>query len=207
VLDESSRLSLRILVLVLCWLSFVLLIFGPSVFWRFRFPLFFLLLLVPLPDAILAKAVLGLQAASAKTSYGLFRLAGIPVTQSGFVLSLPGLEIEVAQECSGIRSTMMLLVTSLVLGHMFLKSGWQKLVLTLLVIPIAVLKNGVRIFVLAALAVYVDAGWLNGRLHHRGGVVFFLFGTALVGLIIWLLRHLQFGSSARAVPTPEAGIR
>ena len=189
-MSESTRLSLNILALVLLWLSFVMLIFGLPVFRRFQFPLLLLLLLVPLPDFALAKIILALQAGSAKTVFWLFRLTGIPVTQSGFVLSLPGLDIEVARECSGIRSTMMLLLTSLALGYMFLKAGWQRIVVTLGVIPIAVIKNGVRIFVLTTLGLYVDESWLNGRLHHQGGIVFFALGVGLVALTIWGLRRI-----------------
>jgi exosortase len=196
-LSASSRLSLSILGLVFLWLSFVVFFLGPAVFWHFRLPLLVLFLLVPLPDFVLSRTILALQVSSAQTTYWLFRLAGIPVTQSGFILSLPGLNIEVAEECSGIRSTMMLLVTSFVLGKIFLKPGWQRIVLTLLVVPIAVLKNAVRIFVLATLGLYVNEAWLNGRLHHQGGVVFFIFGTGLVGLTIWVLRRFEFRSSPR----------
>jgi len=192
-MSESTCLSLNMLALVLLWLSFVMLIFGLPVFRRFRFPLLLLLLLVPLPDFVLSKIIFALQAGSAKIAFWLFRLTGIPVTQSGFVLSLPGLDIEVAQECSGIRSTMMLLLTSLALGYMFLKAGWQRIVVTLGVVPIAVIKNGVRIFVLTTLGLYVDEGWLNGRLHHQGGIVFFALGVGLVGLTIWALHRIGRG--------------
>jgi exosortase len=192
-LSESTRLSVNILALVLSWFAFVLLLFGTEVFRRFQWPLLVLLLLVPLPEWVLSRLVFAFQVASAKTTFWLFRLAGIPVTQNGLVLSLPVLDVEVAQQCSGIRSTMMLLVTCLTLCYLFLKPGWRRILLVILVLPISVLKNGVRIFVLATLGMYVDEAWLNGRLHHQGGIVFFVLGTAMLGFAIWVLRRFDSG--------------
>ena len=197
-LSESTRLSLNILALVLFWFAFVLLLFGTAAFRRFQWPLLVLLLLVPLPELVVSRLVFVFQVASAKTTFWLFRLAGIPVTQHGLILSLPMLDVEVAQQCSGIRSTMMLLVTSLTLCYLFLKPGWRRVLLLILVLPIAVLKNGVRIFVLATLGMYVDEAWLNGRLHHQGGVVFFMVGTAMVGFAIWVLRRFELGRRKQA---------
>jgi exosortase/archaeosortase family protein len=54
---------------------------------------------------------------------------------------------------------------------------------------IMVVKNGVRIATLTILAQYVDPGFLYGRLHHEGGVVFFLLGLVLLLPILWLLQR------------------
>jgi exosortase/archaeosortase family protein len=58
-----------------------------------------------------------------------------------------------------------------------------------------IVKNGIRIATLTILAQYVDSGFLYGRLHHEGGVVFFLIGLALL-LPVFLL--LQRGEAPRA---------
>jgi exosortase/archaeosortase family protein len=52
-----------------------------------------------------------------------------------------------------------------------------------------IVKNGVRIVTLTLLASYVDPGFLYGRLHHEGGVVFFLLGLALLAPVLWLLER------------------
>jgi exosortase/archaeosortase family protein len=54
-----------------------------------------------------------------------------------------------------------------------------------------VLKNGVRIVTLTLLATYVDPGFLYGKLHRQGGVVFFLFGLLLMWPILWLLQRSE----------------
>ncbi len=189
-LSESGYLSLSILLLVCCSLAAFLLCYGAAAFRAGLFPLLFLILLVPLPDAILERCIAVLQNGSAAAACGLFRLAHIPYARHGVVLELPRINIYVAEECSGIRSSLVLFLSSLVLGHLFLKSGWSQAVLTLAVLPVTIAKNGLRIFVLSTLGMYVNPSFLSGRLHHQGGFIFFglAFGSLL--LLIWLLQKL-----------------
>jgi len=70
-----------------------------------------------------------LQAGSVEASYVAFQLVGIPVFRTGSVLSLPGVTIEVAEACSGIRSSLVMLGVSLVAGHLFLRSARSKVLL------------------------------------------------------------------------------
>jgi succinate dehydrogenase/fumarate reductase cytochrome b subunit len=52
-----------------------------------------------------------------------------------------------------------------------------------------ILKNGIRIAALTLLAMCVDTGFLCGRLHHRGGVVFFLIGLVLLLAVLLFLQR------------------
>jgi exosortase/archaeosortase family protein len=72
----------------------------------------------------------------------------------------------------------------MVLAQLLLRTVWGKALVTLAAIPFSIAKNGLRIFTLSMLGIYVDPGFLNGQLHHHGGIVFFLF--ALVGLFVLL---------------------
>ena len=108
----------------------------------------------------------------------------MPVTRDGRRLSIAGLTVEVATECSSIRSSLMLLVTSMVLAHLLLRSASGKGIVILAAIPLSVAKNGLRIFVISMLGAYVDPGYLHGRLHHDGGIVFFL--VFLAGFFVLL---------------------
>ena len=85
----------------------------------------------------------------------------------------------------------MLLVTTMVLAHLLLRSAWGKGVVILAAIPLSIAKNGFRIFALSMLAVYVDPSYLHGQLHHNGGVVFLLLSLAGVLLLIWLVRWAE----------------
>jgi exosortase len=114
---------------------------------------------------------------------------GVPVSQDGVVLNIPGLTVEVSQECSSIRSSSMLLVTTMVLAQVLLRSPWRKALVIAVAIPLSIAKNGLRIFTISMLGTHVDPGYLTGRLHHQGGIVFFMIALATVFLLIWLLRR------------------
>ena len=58
-----------------------------------------------------------------------------------------------------------------------------------LAIPLSIVKNGLRIFVLAMLATHVDRTFLTGRLHHQGGIIYFLIALAVIFLLIWIARR------------------
>jgi exosortase len=189
---DDVRLSLSMLAFVTWWIASVLLCFGVRTFQRFLFPLCFLFLMVPIPEFFLRWIVEFLQQQSALAARILFRAIGVPVTQDGIMLSIPGLDIEVARECSSIRSSLMLIVTTVVLAHLFLRSWWRKILLMAAAIPLSVAKNGLRIVTIAELGTRIDRGFLDGKLHHHGGIVFFGIAVVVVGVVLWVLRRAEF---------------
>jgi len=195
-LSQSGFLSLSILFFVSWCLAAFLLCYGGVAFRAARFPLLFLLLMVPLPDSVLQRSISLLQDGSADATCVLLKAAHIPYVRHGVVLELPKIDIEIAQECSGIRSSLILFLSSLVLGHLFLNSGWTKVLLTLAVFPITVAKNGLRIFALSTLGMYVDPSFLKGRLHRDGGMLFFVLAFASLLILIWLFQKLRIDRKA-----------
>lgn len=179
---DDIRLTLSMFGLVTWWIASVVFCFGVRTFRLFLFPLCFLYWIAPLPAIALNEIIVFLQHQSAFAARVLFLAAGVPVAQDGIMLFIPGLDIEVARECSSIRSSLMLIVTTMVLAHLFLRSWWRKALLMAAAVPLSVAKNGLRIFVIAELGTRVDPGYLDGRLHHHGGIVF--WGTALVAVIV-----------------------
>jgi len=193
-LGPSNALSLSILSWVTAWYGLTILFYGTELFRSLTFPLAFLVLLVPIPDFVLSKIIWWLQYGSTVATQSLFVVTGVPVAREGFVLLLPTVDIEVAPECSGIRSTMMLVLTTLVLGRLFLRTARSQCLLFLSVVLIAVIKNALRIFTLSMLAMYVDPTWLEGEFHHRyGGSVFFALAILMIMGVLRLLRRSEQG--------------
>ena len=188
-LPSDQRLSVNMLALVVWWIAAFLLCFGTAAFRRALFPLCFLLCMVPLPDFVMDRVVILLQQGSAAVAHFLFAVAGVPVAREGLFLFIPGLTVEVARECSSIRSSSMLLVTTMVLAQLLLRSPWRKALVIAVAIPLSVAKNGLRIFVIAMLATRVDPSFLTGRLHHQGGIVFFLIALGAIFLLLWIVRR------------------
>ena len=196
-LSANDTLVVVILSAVVVGVAGIALCFGVGALRRGLFPAAFLLLMVPLPDVVLETVVRALQLGTAEVSEILFQLSGVAFLRSGLDFELPGLIVEVAEECSGIRSSMALVLTNLLAGHLFLRSIWAKVVLTLVTIPLLVIKNAIRIVTLSLLSIHVDPGFLTGHLHRRGGAVFFAIALALLGVVLVSLQKAERTSSAR----------
>jgi exosortase len=201
----GKLLTISMLSAVLMAWSAFLLCFGARAFRTALFPMLFLLLAVPLPAAWIDRLILWLQQGSSDVTYWLFRATGTPVFRRGFIFTVPGQTIEVAQECSGIRSSLALLITCLLAGYLFLRTGWARLVLLVAAVPMLIIKNGIRIVTLTLLSIHVDPGFLRGRLHHQGGFVFFVLGLVILWpLLRWLQRVEARGHAPGDAASPHA---
>ena len=189
--QSDLQLSISMLAMVTWWIGSFVLCFGTRMARQFLFPLAFLFWLVPIPAPALNQIVAFWQQGSAISASILFSAVGVPVTQDGIMLSIPGLTLEVAQECSSLRSSLMLIVTSMVLAHLFLRSFWRKTTVVLAAIPLSIAKNGLRIFTISMLGTRVDPGFLHGNLHRKGGILFFLLALFAVVLLLWLLNRRE----------------
>jgi exosortase len=191
-LKENDHLAVVMSGAVLWFIGSFVLAYGSRAFKEAMFPLLFLVFVIPLPTPILDFFVGLLRSGSAHAAYLVFRLTGVPVWREGFVFSLPGVTIEVAEQCSGIRSSLALVITSVLAGYLFLGEGWSRGFLVLSVFPITVFKNALRIVTLSLLAAYVDPRFITGSwLHHSGGILFFAAGLILILPVLWGLRKAE----------------
>jgi exosortase len=186
-LAKDDHLALVASSLIILWLGGFLLFYGTDAFRRALFPLLFLAFCVPIPSPVLDRTISALQHASAQTAFVLLKLTGTPVYHEGFVLAMPGLTIDVAPECSGIRSSIGVFILTLLAGHFLLRSLWRRAVLVIAAMPIVILKNAIRIDTLSLLTIHVDRRILDSRLHHDGGFVFFFLGLLLLYPILMML--------------------
>jgi exosortase C (VPDSG-CTERM-specific) len=181
----------------LCWFWGACLgLLGLNLMGQVAFSAGFLLFLVPLPVGLLANIDTFLQHTSAVTAEAFFSLAGEPVVRDNLDMHLPGFSLTVAPECSGIHATIVLLITSVLAAHLFLRRVWTRSVLVLAVIPLAILRNGFRIFVIGELCVHVSPEMINSPIHRKGGPLF--FALSLIPFFLWLifLRKMDFPKKA-----------
>jgi exosortase len=205
---ETSFLPVATFLLVVAWIGMFTLFYGTSAMRAAGFSLAFLVLMIPLPENVLARTISFLQSGSTDIAYFLFRAVGVPVFRQGFFLTVPGVTIEVATECSGIRSSVALFITCLLAAHLFLRTPWKQLLFVLLAFPLALIKNGIRIVTLTLLSIYVDPSFLTGSLHHKGGFVFFLVALAILAPVLLFLEkseHFQRPSIPVAPAKAEGG--
>jgi exosortase/archaeosortase family protein len=111
----------------------------------------------------------------------------------------------VAEECSGIRSTVVLFITSMVASFLFLQRPLHRFLLVAVVLPLAVLRNGFRIFTIAILCVHVGPHMIDSPIHHRGGPIFFALSLIpFLGWLWWLRRRERTASPPAPLETQPA---
>jgi exosortase C (VPDSG-CTERM-specific) len=161
---------------------------GAGTMRAFAFPAAFLVFMVPLPSFAVNAIEAFFQYTSAALAFRFIDWSGTAVFRDGLTFTMPGLTVHVGPECSGIRSSFVLFITSLLAGHLFLRSAWNRFWLALFVIPLGIVRNAFRVFVLAMLSVHVDPWWIHSPLHHRGGPIFFVLSLVPFFLFLWWLR-------------------
>lgn len=188
---REDGLWARVLAGSIVWTAGFIICYGLPAFRAGMFAFSLLLFMVPIPAQVLSGMNSVLQKGSAEVSYALLRAAGVPVFRDGVRFSIPGFEIEVAEECSGLRSATALLITGLLAGRTLLRTAGGRILLALLTIPIAIFKNAVRIAMLCWLSSYVDESFMFGKLHRQGGLPFSVLALVFLLFAILVLRRAE----------------
>jgi exosortase C (VPDSG-CTERM-specific) len=192
--DTEDYLALMTLSYLLFFLAGSFVFLGRETLRTIAFPVGFLIFSVPFPGFLQSWMECFLQHSSAQAADVLFRMSATPIFRQGLVFELPGFSLEVAPECSGIHSTLVLFITSLLAGHLFLRAPWNRALLTLGVIPLAILRNGLRIFIIGQLCVRVSPDMINSYIHRHGGPIFFALSLIPFFLLLIFLRKTESGS-------------
>jgi exosortase len=187
-----ARTSFLLLFAGLIWT-----LLGKAMLSAMKFPLFVLLLAIPLPALILNQITFPLQLLASRVASDLLPLAGVPVLREGNVIQLPALQLEVAEACSGIRSLMSLFTVAVIFGYFLERGTWRRTILALASIPIAVAANSIRIFGTGLCVQYWDPDKAMGFFHEFSGWLIFLVSLCCLYLVHLLLK--QFSPQAEAV--------
>ena len=163
------------------------------------FPAAFLIFMIPLPGAAVSAIEHTLVAATSEVVDFFFLLTGVPYLRDGNIFQISTITLQVAQECSGIRSSWVLFITSLLASYLFLRNPWHRALIVALVIPLGILRNGFRILVLAQLCIHRGPHMIDSDLHHQGGPIFFALSLIPLFLLLWWLRRLEAGVDGRRV--------
>ena len=147
-----------------------------------RFPIGFLLFMIPVPAIILNMVTLPLQLLAAKLGTFSLQLVGLPVYREGNIIFLPHATLEVVEACSGIRSLVSLVVLAVVVAHFTQRRAWKRCVLTVSAVPIALATNAFRIWGTGVSTHLFGAKVSEGFYHTFEGLL--IIGVALVLLLV-----------------------
>ncbi|MGH7467505.1 MAG: exosortase/archaeosortase family protein [Longimicrobiales bacterium] len=189
--------SLRVSILLMV-AGLVIFSFGLRQLIRWWLPAALLLLTIPLPQFVLAELAFPLQLKASALGSALLAWRDVPVSLAGNVLQLPGQRLFVTEACSGLRSLSALLALGLLMGAFWLRSPFSRLLILLLAIPVAVVLNGIRVFLTGYLVYYVNPTLGSGLMHWTEGWVLFLVAFGVVGGLTAMLSKVEQGHLARA---------
>ena len=185
---DNAHLVLLTLSFLCCLTAGGFFFFGRNWMRAAAFPISYLIFMLPMPDAMADMLETASKYTSAEVANLFFYLSGTPFLRAGLFFQLPNITIEVTQECSGIRSSWVLLMTSILAANLFLKTPWRRLALVAFVIPLGILRNGFRILVIGLLCVNAGPQMIHSLIHRRGGPLFFMLSLIPFFLVLWWLR-------------------
>jgi exosortase len=178
--------------------SLLLLLAGIVIFWagwKFLravwFPLSFLIFMIPLPAIIYNQITFPLQLIASRLATFLLGLAQVPVLRDGNILELSNYSLEVVEACSGIRSLMTLIALAVIYLYFTEPRRWARYLLIVLMVPIAIASNAVRIMGAGIMAHSFGPSAAEGFLHAFSGWLIFITALLLMLGCHWVLRHIH----------------
>ncbi|MDY0166375.1 MAG: exosortase/archaeosortase family protein [Thermoguttaceae bacterium] len=165
----------------------------------------FLVFMVPLPESFSTLLRDPLQRAGTISSVYIIQTLGIPATAQGNVIHLTEGQLGVVEACSGLR--MLMLFFAVCIGATFIlrQPWWEKVVVVLSAVPIAVAANVFRIAITAVLHELVSTELADQVFHDFAGMMMMPVAIAMLSAELWLISHLVI-EMPRTRPIPARGI-
>ena len=167
------------------------------VYWGFRqltswwLPVLLITLSIPFPELVTSALALPLQFRASRLGAALLEWRHVPVLLTGNIIEIPGHRLFVTEACSGLRSLTALLSVAVLTAGLWLRGPIIRILLVAMAIPVAILINGVRVFLTGFLVYFVDPKLGEGFLHLTEGWLLFLVSLLVVGAMTLLFRLLE----------------
>lgn len=149
-------------------------------------PVVLLALTIPLPESMIATLTQPLQGVAARLGASMLSARHIPVLLSGNVILLPGHTLFVSEACSGLRSLTALLSMSILVGALFLRYPLSRVLMVAMAVLLAIVVNGIRIFMTGFLVFFVDPKLGEGFMHLTEGYLLFLVSLLILAGLTWV---------------------
>lgn len=168
--------------LVLILLGLAAVVGGRRVFIHSWYPLVFLLLMIPLPLLLISQTTLKMKFFVSDVASQLLTASGLEAHREGSYLVLPRSFLLVGDPCSGLRS----FLAFLCLGFVFCYEGtmalWKRVLLVACGLPLAILSNVLRVYVMGLIAEIYGMKAVEGLVHDASGIVVFVlaFGAFMI---------------------------
>jgi exosortase len=193
--SSAERLSI-----VLSIAALILLLFGWKLFQKVSPILLFLCLMLPLPNVIRYHVGLNLQRWATSSAVFCLELVGYAVTQDGHTIDMGNVSVAVLEACNGLRMITAFFVISGLVVLLVQRTWWEKLVILLSSLPIALVCNTIRLAITAVFFTILKGEYWERIFHNFGGYAMMPLALAAVVGELWLLAKLT------VLPTKEKAI-
>jgi exosortase len=141
---------------------------------RLWFPLLYLAFMFPLPDTLVAALTGSLKTGISHAAVAFLYQFGYPIGSAGVTIQVGQFQLLVAAACSGLNSIVALTAISLFYVYMRHQADWRyALLLTVLILPVAIFTNFVRVLILILLTYHAGDAAAQGFLHNFAGLTMF----------------------------------
>ena len=163
------------------------------------FPLFFMLFMIPLPEALVIMLTMPMKMAVSYVTEHILYWANYPIARNGVILQIGQYQLLVADACAGLQT----LLTLESLGLFYLNvvrhtSVFRNVTLAILIIPISFAANVIRVITLTLITYYFGDAAGQGFMHGFAGMVLFLSALILIISIDTLLHYIVKMRAAKA---------
>jgi exosortase B len=172
---------------------------GSDMLRALRFPLLYMVFMIPIPGFVADPISQVLKTAVSISADNLLHLAGYPVARSGVILQIAQYQMLVADACAGMRTLFMLEALGILYLELVRHASWlRNVTLALLIIPISFAANVGRVLILCLLTYYFGDDVGQGFMHGFAGVALFVLGLAMMIATDSLLRWFSASFRRRA---------
>ena len=183
--SSAERLSM-----VLSIAALVLLLFGWKLFRKISPILLFLCLMLPLPNVIQYYVGLNLQRWATSSAVFCLETLGYAVMQDGHTIEIGDVSVAVLEACNGLRMITAFFVISGLVVLLVERKLWEKLVILISSLPIALLCNTIRLVITAIFFTILKGEYWEHIFHDFGGYAMMPLALAVVVGELWLLTRL-----------------
>ena len=162
-------------------ISAAYLLAGGALLRQIWFPLVYLAFTLPPPDTVVAAITQPIKIAISAGAVEFLHALGYPVANSGVMIQIEQYELLVAAACAGLNSIVTLGALCLLYVYLRHRSNVAAFVIvSIAVIPIALIANFVRVVVLILVTYYFGESAAQGFIHDFAGLL--MFSVALVSV-------------------------
>ncbi len=163
------------------------------------FPFLVLLFIIPLPPFLNRQLTFKMKMMASSLSVEMLRMAGVSVLQDGNIIDLGIKKLQVVDACSGLRYIASMFLMALLIGYFSLNRLWKKILLLLMVYPLSIAVNGLRIFISGIATIKGYDFVIEGKYHDAAGILAFLVAGAILVICAAVMQKIGSKKKLRII--------